>query len=54
MLESNSCKLAAYRLEGDGPIVFQCYEIISALSTSIVMENYPNVQEILLKVLSSN
>ena len=29
---------ATYKLEGDSPIVFQCYEIISALSTTAVMD----------------
>ena len=40
---------ATYKLEGDGPLVFQVYEIISALSTSITMENYPNVQAVYSK-----
>ena len=34
---------ATYKLEGDGALVFQSYEIISALSTSVIMENYPTV-----------
>jgi len=29
---------ATYKLEGDGILAFQCYEIISALNTSVVME----------------
>ena len=41
---------ATYKLEGDGPIVFQCYEIISALSTTVVMENYPNVQAVVKSI----
>jgi len=34
---------ATYKLEGDGPLVFQVYEIISALNTSVTMENYQAV-----------
>ena len=45
---------ATYTLEGDGPLVFECYEIISALSTSIVMENYPNVQAVVRNIAKSN
>ena len=43
---------ATYKLEGDGPLVFQVYEIISALSTctSITMENYPNVQAVVKNI----
>ena len=41
---------ATYKLEGDGPLVFQCYEIISALSTSVVMESYPNVNAITKRI----
>ena len=44
---------ATYTLEGDGPLVFQCYEIISALSTSIVMENYFNVQAVVRNITKS-
>ena len=44
---------ATYKLEGDGPLVFQCYEIISALSTSVVMENYPNVQAVVRNIAKS-
>ena len=38
---------ATYKLEGDGSLVFQ---IISALSTSVTMENYPNVQVVVKNV----
>ena len=41
---------ATYKLEGDGLLVFQCYEIISALSTSVVLENYPNVQAVVKSI----
>jgi len=42
---------ATYKLEGDGPIIFQYYEIISALSTSAVMENYPDVQAVVRSIV---
>ena len=45
---------ATYKLEGDGPLVFECYEIISALSPSIVMENYPNVQAVIRNIAKSS
>jgi len=41
---------ATYKLEGDGILAFQCYEIISALNTSVVMENYPNVQAVVKSI----
>ena len=41
---------ATYKLEGDGPIVFQSYEITSALSTTAVIENYPNVQAVVKSI----
>ena len=44
---------ATYKLEGDGPLVFQCYEIISVLSTSVVMKNYPNVQAVVRNIAKS-
>ena len=28
---------ARYKLEGDGTLAFQCYEIMSALNTSVTM-----------------
>jgi len=41
---------AKYKLKGDGSIVFQCFEIINALSISVVMENYPNVQAVVRSI----
>ena len=31
-------------LEGDGPLVFTCYERLSALSHAIAIESYPNLE----------
>ena len=41
---------ATYKLEGDGPVAIECYEIISSLSVSVRMENYPNVQAIVKSI----
>jgi len=32
-----------YLLEGDGPLVFRCYEAISALTAAINLAHYPNL-----------
>ena len=37
---------ATYNLEGDGPLAFRCYEILSTLTASIQVAHYPNVQAI--------
>jgi len=41
---------ATYKLEGDGILAFQYYKIISALNTSVVMENYPNIQAVVKSI----
>lgn len=35
---------ATYYLEGDGPLVFTCYERLSALAHAIAIECYPNTE----------
>ena len=35
---------ATYYLEGDGPLVFSCYERLSALAHAIAIESYPNTE----------
>ena len=37
---------ATYYLEGDGPLVFSCYERLSALAHAIAIESYPNTATI--------
>jgi len=32
-----------YLLEGDGPLVFCCYEVISALTAAVNLAHYPNL-----------
>lgn len=44
---------ATYKLEGDGPLAFLCYEIINALSTAVSMENYPNVHAAVKSIAKS-
>ena len=35
---------ACYDLEGDGPLAFECYEIVDRVLASIATENIPNVR----------
>lgn len=35
---------ATYELEGDGPLVLKCHEVISALSAAVQQAHYPNLQ----------
>ena len=35
---------ATYFLEGDGPLVFTCYERLSTLAHAIAIESYPNTE----------
>ena len=37
---------ATYNLEGDGPLVLRCYEILSTLTASIQVGHYSNVQAV--------
>jgi len=41
---------ATYKLEGDGPVAIECYAIISSLSVSVRLENYPNVQAVVKSI----
>lgn len=33
---------ATYYLEGDGPLIFTCYERLSAVTRAVAVGNYPN------------
>ena len=35
-----------YNLEGDGPLVLQCYEAVDSLTTAICLAHTPNVKAI--------
>ena len=37
---------ATYNLEGDGPLVFECYEILTALTAGIHTAYYPNLEDV--------
>ena len=37
---------ATYKLESNGPVALKHYKVISSLSLSVKMENYPNLQAI--------
>lgn len=37
---------ACYTLEGDGPLSFECFEIIDQVKASVVTENIPNVRAV--------
>ena len=37
---------ATYKIEGDGPLAYECYEIISALSVAAQITHFPNVDAI--------
>ena len=37
---------ATYSLEGDGPLVFSCFEVLSAVNASIHAAHLPNTQHV--------
>ena len=37
---------ATYKLEGDGPLIFKCYDVMSSLSAAVHVAHYPNVEAI--------
>ena len=41
---------ATYKLESDGPIILECFDVISALDVAIKMENYSNVQAVVKSI----
>ena len=43
-----------YHLEGDGPLVFRCYEAISALTAAVNLAHYPNLNAIARDLSNSN
>ncbi len=45
---------ATYRLEGDGPLALECYEIISITMESVWVANYPNVESVARNVSGGN
>ena len=37
---------ASYYLEGDGPLIFSCYERLSAVSHAVAVDHYPNTSAV--------
>ena len=33
---------ATYKLEGDGPLIFECYDVLASLAMGITTAHYPN------------
>ena len=42
---------ATYQLEGDGALVFRCYEIYSTLEAAIKLHNFPNLHAVANKLV---
>ena len=45
---------ATYKLEGDGPLVFDCYDTISSLTTAIHVAHYPNVEAVSQRIAQAH
>ncbi|KAK3729296.1 hypothetical protein QZH41_002214 [Actinostola sp. cb2023] len=45
---------AKYYLEGDGPLVFSCYERLATVSHSVALANYPNVEGVARRQANGN
>ena len=45
---------ATYRLDGDGPIALECYEIVSSVIEGVRVAHYPNVEAIVRKLSAGN
>ena len=47
---------ATYKLEGDGPLALECYEVISSLTTAVnmVVPHYPNFQAVARSLSGGN
>ncbi len=45
---------ATYRLEGDGPLALECYEIISTTLEAVRVANYPNVECVARQLSAGN
>ena len=41
---------ATYFLEGDGPLLFSCYERLSAVSRAVAVAHYPNTAAVAHKI----
>ena len=41
---------ATYYLEGDGPLIFSCYERLSAVSHAVAVDHYPNTSAVVREI----
>ncbi|CAH3036193.1 unnamed protein product, partial [Pocillopora meandrina] len=45
---------ATYYLEGDGPLIFTCYEQLSAVTRAVAVGNYPNTTAVAREIAGGN
>ena len=45
---------ATYYLEGDGPLIFSCYERLASMSHSVVVDAYPNLEGVASRQANEN
>ena len=44
---------ATYKLEGDGVLVFNCYDIISTVTNAMHVAHYPNVEAVCQRLVAT-
>ena len=45
---------ATYYLEGDGPLIFSCYERLSAVAQAVAVDHYPNTEAVAREIANGN
>lgn len=45
---------ATYYLQGGGPLIFPCYERLSAVAQAVVVDHYPNTEAVTPEIANSN
>ena len=45
---------ATYTLEGDGPLVLEAYEVVSAVTQSVRVADFPNLQSVARHISAGN
>lgn len=45
---------ATYYLEGDGPLIFSCYERLSAVAQAVAVDHYPNINAVAREIANGN
>ena len=46
--------LATYYLEGDGPLIFTCYERLATVAHSVALDAYPNLEGVARRQANGN